>query len=625
MPVNRRLVAVVVADVVGYSRLMERDEAGTLERLNRLRAELIDPKIAEHGGRTVKTTGDGMLVEFPSATSALRCAVEIQREMGVRNLYVSPDDRIEFRVGINLGDIIVQGEDIVGDGVNVAARLETLAEPGGISVASAVWEQVHEDLGVEFIDAGEQQVKNIRKPIHVFRVALAHGADAGERRPPEEAAAVRSPHWPLPWTASVAMVALLVTTAVVWWGVRGRADISDSHEPSVRSVMVLPFSATGSDPALAAAAKQLTADVTRGLADSVRYVRVVPPVSAEAYAAKLQDPLTLAREGNVRFLIDGEVRQTGAQVTLTFRLTDAAEGRQIDTERRVITPAELTTDEAARKATSATRVLLVSALARVASAKGEAASTALDLLDRASFLPIAGAVATDREQRRLATAAIKLDANLARAYTLRALADVDLYWDDFATPAGELRDEAESDSLRAIALDPNSVGAWMARGNALRIRGNIAGAMAALERAQELDPSRYSVAYMRSAYYLDMGQPQETLKLVAKLRPVMTEPGLALQACAAYVQLAQYDRAVAECERETQLDSWLWYANLTAAYAMHGNTAKAQQARDRLMKAVPQFTLKSYQARFYSTLPPEGIAVDQATLVAGLRKAGVPE
>ena len=264
----------------------------------------------------------------------------------------------------------------------------------------------------------------------------------------------------------------------------------------------------------------------------------------------------------------------------------------------------------------------------MASAKGEAASTALDLLDRAAFLPIAGAVASEREQRRLATAAIKLDPNLARAYTLRALADVDLYWDDFATPAGELRDEAESDSLRAIALDPNSVSAWMARGNALRIRGNVAGAMAALERAQELDPSRYSVGYMRSAYYLDMGQPEETLKLVAKLRPAMgaTEPGLASQACAAYVQLAQYDRAIAECERvETQLDSWLWYANLTAAYAMQGNTIKAQQARERLMKAVPQFTLKSYQARFYPTLPPGGVAVDQATLVAGLRKAGVPE
>jgi adenylate cyclase len=171
MPVSRRLVAVVVADVVGYSRLMERDEAGTHERLRKLRDELIDPKIAEHGGRIVHTSGDGMLLDFPSATSALRCAVEVQRELGARNLYVAADEKIELRVGINLGDIIVEGDDILGDGVNVAARLETLAEPGGICVASAVWEQVHEDLGVEFVDSGEQHVKNISKPIRVYRVA----------------------------------------------------------------------------------------------------------------------------------------------------------------------------------------------------------------------------------------------------------------------------------------------------------------------------------------------------------------------------------------------------------------------------------------------------------------------
>jgi class 3 adenylate cyclase len=126
MPINRKLVAVVMADVVGYSRLMERDESGTHQRLRALNDDLFTPKIAEHGGRTVKTAGDGMLLEFPSATSALRCAVEIQREMGVRNLYVAPDERIEFRIGINLGDIIVEGNDIIGDGVNVAARLETL-------------------------------------------------------------------------------------------------------------------------------------------------------------------------------------------------------------------------------------------------------------------------------------------------------------------------------------------------------------------------------------------------------------------------------------------------------------------------------------------------------------------
>src|SRR5947207_4696714 len=178
MSVSRRFVAVVVADVAGYSRLMERDEAGTHQRLRALLAELIAPKIAEHGGRTVHTSGDGMLLEFPSATSALRCAVEIQREMGVRNLYVAPEERIAFRLGINLGDIIVEGDDIIGDGVNVAQRLETLAEPGGISVASAVWEQVHEDLGVEFVDSGEQHVKNISKPIRVFRVALGKGTAA---------------------------------------------------------------------------------------------------------------------------------------------------------------------------------------------------------------------------------------------------------------------------------------------------------------------------------------------------------------------------------------------------------------------------------------------------------------
>src|SRR5262245_8631317 len=176
MPVTRKLVAVVMADVVGYSRLMERDEAGTHQRLRALNDDLLTPKIAEHAGRVVHTAGDGMLLEFPSATSALRCAVEIQREMGVRNLYVAPDDRIELRIGINLGDIIVEGQDIIGDGVNVAARLETMAEPGGICVASAIWEQVHEDLGIEFVDAGEQQVKNISKPIHVYRVALGKGA-----------------------------------------------------------------------------------------------------------------------------------------------------------------------------------------------------------------------------------------------------------------------------------------------------------------------------------------------------------------------------------------------------------------------------------------------------------------
>ncbi len=174
--VARRLAAILVADVVGFSRHMERDESGAFALLREIRESVVDPKVAEHGGRVVKTAGDGMLLEFSSADAALRCAIDVQRAMRVDNQMKSPDERIEFRIGINLGDIIVDGTDIAGDGVNVAARLEALAEPGGICVSAAVREQVHGSLDVGFEDIGEQQVKNIARPIRVFRVTLESGA-----------------------------------------------------------------------------------------------------------------------------------------------------------------------------------------------------------------------------------------------------------------------------------------------------------------------------------------------------------------------------------------------------------------------------------------------------------------
>ena len=186
--VDRKLVAVVMADVVGYSRLMERDESGTHSRLRELR-ELIVPKAAALGGRLVKTAGDGFLLEFGSATAALRWAVDVQRVLAARNTAVDNDARLQLRIGINLGDIIVEGDDILGDGVNVAARLEAIAEPGGICVAAAVWEQVREDLGVSFVDGGEEYVKNISKPVHVFRVSVGEGS--GARKP--------QPTWRLWW------------------------------------------------------------------------------------------------------------------------------------------------------------------------------------------------------------------------------------------------------------------------------------------------------------------------------------------------------------------------------------------------------------------------------------------
>src|SRR5499433_534835 len=168
MPTVRRLAAILVADVVGYSRLMGTDEEGTLERLKGARRELVDPKIKEHRGRIVKTTGDGLLAEFPSVVDAVRCAVEVQRAMLDRNAETPKDGRITFRIGINLGDIIVDGDDIYGDGVNIAARLEALAEPGGICISRVVRDQIRDKLPYPFEDGGEQNVKNIARPVRIY-------------------------------------------------------------------------------------------------------------------------------------------------------------------------------------------------------------------------------------------------------------------------------------------------------------------------------------------------------------------------------------------------------------------------------------------------------------------------
>jgi len=195
----RRLTAILAADVAGYSRLMGTDEEGTHERLKAHRRELVDPKIAEHHGRMVKTTGDGVLVEFPSVVDAVRCADAVQRGMVERNSAIAPEDLIEFRIGINIGDIIAEGEDIFGDGVNVAARLEALAEPGGICVSRVVRDQVRDRLDYTFEDLGEQQVKNIARPVRIYRVR--------DRAIPTEAPAPASPQpLPLPDKPSIAVL-----------------------------------------------------------------------------------------------------------------------------------------------------------------------------------------------------------------------------------------------------------------------------------------------------------------------------------------------------------------------------------------------------------------------------------
>jgi adenylate cyclase len=629
MAVNRRLVAVVVADVVGYSRLMERDEAGTHERLRALDGELIRPKVAEHGGRVVKTSGDGMLLEFPSATSALRCAVEVQREMGVRNLYVAADEKIEFRIGINLGDIIVDGDDIVGDGVNVAARLETLAEPGGVCVAAAIREQVKENLGVEFTSLGEQRVKNISKPVWAFRVGLAKGAapapPAMEPVPRRRGGAGARRKVALTATG----VAVIAAAAVAW---RALPPVSGGDSkagvPPLHSVMVVPIAATD-DPALANAAARLTADLTRALGDSMRDMQVTTANAAAAIVARTTDSLAAGREANVRYLIEGDLRPSGEQVAVGVRLVDARDGRKIRYENRVVERAAVDDRDAlVRSVAYASRIMLREELAReTVKSSGATAVSAQDVVDRIFALSISDPVQLARETRRLSDEAIRLDPNFAQAWAMRASSSVDLFENDFSIGRERVLAEADIDSLRAVGIDPRSANAWWVRARVLDYLGNTDAAVAANERAHDLDPTRISPVILRGWIALGAGRPADALKVVDSLQALVastvSEPNEL--ACAAHLALGAYDEAITACERASASDSSFWtYLKLTSAYAMRGDRARAEEAKSRMLRLRPEFTIARYEAKRF-TAAPAAVEQERIHLIAGLRKAGVPE
>jgi TolB-like protein/class 3 adenylate cyclase len=281
--VERRLAAILAADVVGYSRLMGTDEEGTHERLKAHLAELVEPKIREHRGRTVKNTGDGFLAEFPSVVKAVRCAVEVQRGMVERNAEVPADKRIEFRIGINLGDIIIEESNIFGDGVNVAARLEALAKPGGICVSGVVHDQVRDKLDVGFEDRGEQQVKNIARPVHVYRIRLhAEGKATAPEGPPPPPLAL----------------------------------------PDKPSIAVLPFQNMSGDPEQEYFADGMVEEIITALS-RIKWLFVIARNSSFVYKGRAIDVKQVGRELGVRYVLEGSVRRAGNRVRITAQLIDA--------------------------------------------------------------------------------------------------------------------------------------------------------------------------------------------------------------------------------------------------------------------------------------------------------------
>jgi TolB-like protein/tetratricopeptide (TPR) repeat protein len=289
MTTTRRLAAILAADVAGYSRLMGADEEGTLERLKALRRELVDPKIAAHHGRIVKTTGDGLLVEFASVVDAVRCAVAVQQAMPGRNTGVTAENRIELRIGINLGDVIVEGDDLYGDGVNIAARIEALADAGGVFVSNTVHDHVRDRLPFLFEDLGEQQVKNIARPVRVYRV----------RDAAVEAKAATPLELPLPDKPSIA---------------------------------VLPFANMSGDPEQEYFADGMVEEIITALS-RIRWLFVIARNSSFTYKGQAVDVKRIGRELGVRYVLEGSVRKAGGRVRITAQLIDATNGTHLWADR----------------------------------------------------------------------------------------------------------------------------------------------------------------------------------------------------------------------------------------------------------------------------------------------------
>jgi adenylate cyclase len=287
MSAPRKLAAILAADVAGYSRLTGLDEEGTLERLRNLRRELINPAVSLHRGRVVKTTGDGILIEFLSVVDAVRCALDVQRGMDRQNADVSTEKRIEFRVGINVGDVVVEGEDLLGDSVNVAARLEGIAEPGGICISDTAYQQVRDKVDARFQDAGEQQLKNISRPVRVYRVQPS-GAAAGPR-----------PALPLPDKPSIA---------------------------------VLPFKNMSGDPEQEYFADGIVEEIITALS-RFRQLFVIARNSSFTYKGRAVDEKQVGRELGVRYVLEGSVRRSGDRVRVTGQLIDAVTGAHLWADR----------------------------------------------------------------------------------------------------------------------------------------------------------------------------------------------------------------------------------------------------------------------------------------------------
>ncbi len=582
---ERRLAAIMATDVVGYSRLIRADEEGTLAALQALRADLIDPKIAEHHGRIVKLMGDGMLVEFASVVDAVHAAVETQQAVTDHNADVPVDKRIELRIGINLGDVVIDGDDIQGDGVNVAARLEGMAEPGGICVSGMVYEGVRDRMNFPFEDLGEQEVKNINRPVRVWRW-LADGSAVVFRQADE----------PLPL-------------------------------PDKPSIAVLPFTNMSDDAEQEYFSDGITDDIITALS-KISNLLVIARTSTFTYKGQAVDVKQVSREQSVRYVLEGSVRKAGARVRVTAQLIDATTGLHLWAERydRDLEDIFAIQDEIMREIVVALDVHLIAGEQARLWSSGTKNLEAWECVRLSQDLRVTPE--NLREARRLCKRALDLDPSYATAWTMLGwghLHEVDVAMRHASKRSREaVLGSALDCANKALELDPSYADAYCLLAICHLSKGEHDQAIAMSVKAVELAPNHAEVLGVSAITQNKSGRPEWSLELIRKamrLCPVCPSWYLWVLGTA-YRLTCQIDSAIGAFEAAIKRDAD-YLAPLVGLASTLGEVGREEDAKtsvSEILRIDPDFSIKKYMDGLSYGDPAESARFEE-----GLRKAGLPK
>jgi adenylate cyclase len=637
--VERRLTAILAADVAGYSRLTGLDEEGTHARLQDHLCSLLDPKIAEHRGRVVKNTGDGLLAEFSSVVDAVRCALDVQHGMAERNTDVPPEKRVEFRIGINIGDVMLDHGDIFGDGVNVAARLEGVAEPGGICLSEDAQHQVQGKLDVTFEDAGEQQLKNIARPVRVFRVALDDAHAAGPIWPSRTTAAVRRDRWSVRVMAIGVAVALIAgaSGAALYFHL-GRAPVvsqtpSQLTTPSGRfSIVVLPFTNLSGDASQDYLADVISDELTTAFS-RFRDSFVISRSTAFTYKGKPIDVRQIGKDLRVRYVLEGSVQPSGDRLRVHAQLIDTESDAHLWADQFD----ENRSDLLHMQDTIVTRIAhefglkMIAEIARSAQTRA-ANPNAEDLAWRCNAAVSLKLWTRERDSAySLCEQALQIDPENLRAlsllaikFTTRALV--------FSSPdrQADLRRADELASL-ALKIDPDYYLAHMAKGDFLMGTGRFREAIDSYRRAQMLNPSIIQPP-LAGAYNL-ADEPDQAIAYVDEaIRRGPRDPNLPILYSAKAIALSilqDNEQALVWIERAEAAgpDVVRLVVIRSTLLALAGREADARATMQRYLASdkAPFRTITQWKAQWQGVSFSPRFLMWWQKIEEALRKAGMPE